>query len=102
MNRSWLALTTGPLKARPGAWSRSAPTGTNHALMVADRAVRKWAANAIARARPGVENRFESLPRLAKPEYAHNYLDGALEAERKDEHAIPARGRTARCGRGAD
>jgi len=40
----------------------------NRALLLADRAIREWAAGAISAQRPGDPNRFELLNRLGRPE----------------------------------
>jgi hypothetical protein len=54
----------------------------NRALMLGDRAVREWAATAIASRRPGAPNRFEELGTVARPEDAYHDLEPAAGAER--------------------
>ena len=53
----------------------------NRALMLGDRAVREWAATAIAKRRPGAPNRFEELAAVSRPEDAYHDVEPAARAE---------------------
>src|SRR3954470_17559482 len=53
----------------------------NRALLLADRAVREWAATAISDQRPGDKNRFERLGQLGKPEAYSFDVQPAASAE---------------------
>lgn len=66
-------------------------------IMLADRAVRRWAAGAVAEIDPAPENRLEVLEQLGKPEDGH-HADGAarLIAEAHPDERARAVARAAR------
>jgi hypothetical protein len=53
----------------------------NRALMLNDRAIREWAAMAVAHERPGAPNVFEELGPIAKPEDGYHHVEPAARTE---------------------
>src|SRR6476469_5854372 len=54
----------------------------NRALMLSDRAVREWAASALAQAHPESKNHLEQLPQLGKPEDHYHLAQTAVRLDR--------------------
>lgn len=53
----------------------------HRALMMADKAIREWAAAALAEKRPGAPNRFDLLGTLGRPEDHHSDARPAADEE---------------------